>query len=140
MQNEQNQVTEGVAIHDIVVIQRHQKSKPDGTKRGYTWGRNEEIGVVMQHSPQGIMIIKPDLEETEYKNEVDESDDYYYTVAKGSEIEYGKKIDEEGKKEQKKRDESQEKIMKLKQWKHDFEYSISTLGRMGRFIKAFVQK
>lgn len=138
--NEQNQVTEGVAVHDVVVVNKHQKTKPDGEKRGYSWGRNEDMGVVIQHSAEGIVILKPDLEQESYTNAPDESADYYYTIAKGSELQYGKLIDEQGKKEQKVRDEAQEKIMKLKQWKHDFEYSISTLGRMGRFIKAFVQK
>ena len=136
MENEKNQTLEGLQLHEVIVLNRNQKTAEDGKKKGYSWKAEGEIGVITQLSKERMVITKPDLE-TEAYSPAEDDENYYYTIDRGSEIEFSKKIDEQGIKEQKVRDESQEKIMQLKKWKHDFEYSISFIGKMARFIKSF---
>lgn len=136
MKNEQNQTLENINIHDVISVNKMQRTGEDGKKLGYGFYAKGELGVVTEISADLIRYIRPDLEEETYvPSEIDK--DYYFSISKGSEIEYRKNIDKEGEKQQRIRDESQEKIMRLKEWKNDFESSISILGRMARFIKAF---
>ena len=135
MQNEKDQSTEGIQIHDILVVTKNQKTKEDGSKRGYSWGLIE-MGVVVEVSPTSVVIKKANGETNAYDTKEDDGD-YFYTYGKGSEIEYQNKIDAEIEKAVESRKDAEKKVKALMEWRHDFEFSVSVLGRMARFIKAF---
>ncbi len=136
MENEKNQTTEGIQIHDIVTLNKVQRTGPAGKKLGYSFYAKGQIGLVTEVSESNMTILYADLAEENYMpGEIDK--DYYYTIGKGSEVEYQKRIEEKIADLVKKRRETEAEIKKLMDWNHDFEFKISFIGKLARFIKGF---
>lgn len=136
MKTEQNQNLADINIKGIIVVDKIQRTGPDGKKLGYGFHVKDEMGVVIEISAEAVTYLTAKLDkETYMPSDIDK--EYYFSISKGSEIEYIKKIDEEGEKQEKIRDTAQIEIFKLKKWRNDFEHSISFLGKMARFIKGF---
>lgn len=136
MQNEQNQPIENIAIHDIIVINKHCRTGEDGNKKGYSFYEQGQIGIVTQVDQNRLVMKNPDMEEYVYDTNKVETD-YYYTIGKGSEFQYMKEIDDTLGKELKKKAETEEYIKQIMTWRHDFEHTISFFGRLVRFMKSF---
>ena len=137
MENEKNQTTENVKVHDIVAIWHNQRTGPDGAKLGYDfYCKKPKIGLVTEVSNTKIAMIAPDRDEESYDSE-EQNKDYYFTIGQASEFEYQSQIEAKIESLVKARDEKNEEIKKLTLWRHDFENSISFFGRMARFIKGF---
>lgn len=136
MENEKNEEIKGVAIHDIVVLSKHQRTGENGEKLGYSFYQKDQIGVVTQVGEKKLVITLGDGEEEVYN--VDEIEkEYYTTIGKGSEIEYEKNIKKNIDKLIKERDEKNVQIQDATEWLHEFKHSISFIGKMAQFIKNF---
>lgn len=126
----------GVSIHDVIVL--HKKLRVEG--EGHSWYQFDKLGVVTEIGEDRLKMVEPDGEFYEYELSKLTSDDeskYVYSVSKGSEIEYQNAIDESIADAKKKVERATEEVRRLEEWRSTFEYSISILGRMARFIKAF---
>lgn len=81
MINETNQSTNNVHIHDIVILDKLQRTNDDGTKRGYSFYSKEEIGVVTKVGENKLVLIKGDGSELIYiPSDIDK--DYYYRISR----------------------------------------------------------
>lgn len=134
--NETNQAITGVAIHDIVILSKYQKTSPSGKKLGYSFYEKDQIGVVVQVNEDKLVIKLADGD-TETYNVQDEDKEYYYRIGKGSEVEYAAEIRKAILKQEEKVDKEIEKCEELEKWEKEFNHSISFIGRMARFVKEF---
>lgn len=133
--NEKNQTLEGFQIHDVVVLNKAQRTGEDGKKLGYSFYAKGEIGIVTELSDENMVLMYPDQSEENYvPAEIDK--EYYYTISKASEIEYQNRIDKKIATLVEEKNVREEKIKELLQWRYDFEHSISFIGKLGRFYKA----
>jgi len=133
---EKNQGVEGVALHDIVILSKYQKTGEDGKKLGYSYYEKDHIGVVTQVNDDKLVILKADLEEEVY-NVQEEEKDYYYRIGRGSEVQYEREIEKAVKKASEAYEQNYKKMQELTDWLSTFKFSISTLGQIERFIKNF---
>ena len=136
MKDEKSKTDGFIQVHDIVVVRKHQRTKEDGTKRGYSWGKNTELGMVTEISDSHMAMTKPDGEDDRYDFN-DTEDDYFYTISKGSEFEYQKAIDADIVKKVEVSKKADADLKTAMQWRHDFEHTISFFGKLGRFVKQF---
>ena len=135
-ENEKNQEIKGIAIHDIVVLSKYQKTGDNGEKLGYSFYEKDNIGVVTQVNEDKLVLKLADGEEEVY-NVKNEDKEYYYRIGKGSEVEYEKGIKQAIDKLIDQREKKNLEIIDMTQWLYDFKHSISFIGRMARFIKEF---
>lgn len=133
---EKNHGTEGIAVHDIVIISKYQKTGADGKKLGYSFYEKDSIGVVTQVNTDKLVILKADLEEEEY-NVQKEDNEYYYHIGRGSEVQYEREIEKAIKKASEAYEQKYKEMQELTDWHSTFKFSISTLGQIARFIKNF---
>ncbi len=136
MKNETNHSVEGIVIHDIVVLTKHQKTGENGEKKGYSWYEKDQIGVVTQIGEDKLVMTLADGSEETYA--VDKTDDeYYFTIGRGSEVQYENEIKKNIDKLKEESLKKFQEVRDLEVWLSDFKNSISFLGRVARFIKAF---
>lgn len=135
-QIEKSQSTSDLAIHDIITITSHQKTAENGKKKGYSWQAKDQVGLVVEVGPTRLKVKWPNGELEEYELD-NEEDDYYYTFNRGSDVVYLDEIDKAISKEVRSKQEVEETIKKLMEWRHDFEHSFSFIGKLVRFIKGF---
>lgn len=137
METEQQKIITIPPMHSIVVAEKKQIEGTEG-RSYYTY---EKLGVVTAiNLDRNRVTIKCPNGESEDIDFSYESDKYQYGFAEGSEMEYSKKIEDERKRLLKNIEDKKEELETLLEWQHDFEFKISVLGRMARFIKVFVQK
>lgn len=134
--NEINQTTEGIQIHDIVVFNKVQRTGDDGKKLGYSFYAKGEIGLVTEVSAENMVLTYPDRSEENYVP-AEINKEYYYTISKASEIEYQNKIEKKIATLVEEKNKKEEAIKELLQWRHDFEHSISFIGKLIRFARSF---
>jgi len=136
MIEEKNQSTEGFQVHETVVLQKIQRTGDDGKKLGYSFYAKGTIGLISEISAESMVIIYPDRSEEKYiPSDIDK--DYYYVIARASEVEYQKAIDKELKTKTEQARKLVEKAEEIQEWSHEFKHSISLLGKLARFIKGF---
>lgn len=136
MNEEKNQSTDGFQIHDIVVLNKVQRTGEDGKKLGYSFYAKGEIGLITEISTENMVLIYPDRSDENYvPAEIDK--DYYYTISKASEVEYQNKIEKKIATLVEERKKKDDEIKELLQWRHDFEHQISFMGKLARFVKTF---
>lgn len=122
-----------IALHDVIVI--HKKSRGDG---GSTWRAFEKLGVVTATSHEEVTIKEPDGDSYTYTpSELDSDDEapYVYSVSRGSDIAFEEAIRKEITRKQKSLVEMQQDLIELEDWHDTFKNSISTIGKIVRFVK-----
>lgn len=136
LKHEVNQTTEGVGLHDIVVLSKFQKTGEDGKKLGYSWGNTEAIGVVINVSQYSMTLKTVDGQTMDYDS-TNEDLEYYYQIGKASEVEFLEGIRKAIMNQEKKVDIEIERHDELERWEKDFKNSVSLLGKMARIFKEF---
>lgn len=137
MNNEQNQSVDGLQVSTVITVSTNQRTGEDGAKKGHSWYAKNEIGLLISKGPNGVEIKKPDGEVEEYKFD---NEEYFYTFAEASEVEYESRIKEAITKAWRKVSEYQEEAQKLQVWLSDFQDSVSFIGKLKAFVRGLQTK
>lgn len=131
-EKKENSPARCVHLHEIIIISKRRKSED----KGYSFYENDTYGVVIEISSDYFKYITVKNEIEEYRpSDYKEDHEYYYTIGKGSEVEYKRQQTDEIEKQQNYVNEQQKQLDRMNEWAQKFDREISLFNKMLRFFK-----
>ena len=128
----ENAPARGRHLHEIIILSRRRKDE----SKGYSWYDTDTYGVVIELSSDYFKYITVKNEFEKYcPSDYKEDHEYYYIIAKGSEVEYKRQQMTEIETQQKYVDDQQKILDRMNEWAQKFDREISLFNKMLRFFK-----
>lgn len=128
----ENAPARGRHLHEIIIISKRRKREDVG----YSFYETDTYGVIIELSSDYFKYITVKNENEEYRpGDYKEDHEYYYTITKGSEVEYKRKMVIEIENQQNYVNDQQKILDRMNDWAKKFDSEVSLFNKMLRFFK-----